>query len=120
MVLPLLAVFVFAAYRPREFARRFVPPASAQSLAAIRILACLVMLGYVLSSDLSSTARLPRELLVPMGLISLLGQVPGFSSFLSTAFALGCFQVATGVLLLLGAVGWRARVSMPLVLSCVS
>ncbi len=91
-----------------------MPPASAESLAAIRILACLVMLGYVLTSDLSSTARLPRELLVPMGLISLLGQVPGFSWFLSTAFVLGSFQVATGVLLLLGAVGWRARVTMPL------
>ena len=41
-------------------------------------------------------------------------QIYSALDILSTAFALGCFQVATGVLLLLGAVGWRARVSMPL------
>lgn len=114
LVVALIGAFTFAVFRPQEFAQRFVPPASAKSLAAIRILACLVMLGYVLASDLASTARLPRELLVPMGLLSLLGWIPGFSWLLSNSQALGVFQVATGSLLLLGALGWRARVTMPL------
>jgi len=74
----LLGAFTFALFPHHEFALRFVPPAKAESLAAIRILACLVMLGYVLASDLASTARLPRELLVPMGLLSLLDRLPGF------------------------------------------
>jgi hypothetical protein len=114
LAVALLGAFTYATFRPREFAQRFVPPAKAESLAAIRILACLVMLGYVLASDLPSTSRLPRELIVPMGSLSLLGQIPGFSWFLSNDPALGIFQVATGLLLLLGALGWRARITMPL------
>jgi hypothetical protein len=119
MALALLWALTHAALRPQAFRRRFVPDASPLALAGIRVWACLVLLVYVLVSDLPSTARLPRELLAVSGDgLSFLGAIPGLPRLLENEAALGGFQALTALALAAGAAGLFTRVTTPLAAVC--
>jgi hypothetical protein len=96
------------------FVERQVGAASPRALACIRIVVCSTLLASVLWEDLASSAELPAELIQPMGVMKLLHAVPGFAALSRSAPALGALQGATAVLLVLGVVGWRARIVLPL------
>ena len=103
-----------AALSSTTFVESRVGAASPRALACIRIVVCSILLASVLWEHLPSTAELPAEMIQPMGVMKLLHAVPGFSALSRSAAALGVFQAATAVLLLLGVIGWRARLVLPL------
>ncbi len=107
-VMPRIAAMLDA-YR-----RRFVPDVSPAVLGGIRAWSSLVLLGYVLTSDLSKTARLPPEMLVSAGAIDHLHRLPGFDAFLASESALALFSAFTAVALLLSALGLAGRWTTPL------
>lgn len=114
LALFLIWVFAQAALAPERFSR-FVPAATPCALGGIRAWTCLIMLSYVLTSDLARTARLPREMLVSMGLMSMLHRLPiAFGDFLASEAALRAFELFTIVALVLGAIGLFTRVTVPL------
>jgi hypothetical protein len=99
----------------QRFYTRFVPPASANNLAAIRILVFSLLLISALWEDLPSTVLLPAEMREPIGVVRLLYQLPiGFREFHSNLFALLGFQALTRLLLALGVVGLYTRLAVPL------
>jgi predicted DCC family thiol-disulfide oxidoreductase YuxK len=99
----------------RTFAGRYVSEATPESLAAIRILACVILLGSVLREDLASTALIPSELRQPMGVMGILYALPiGFRQFAASGAHLSAFKWLTALLLLLGCIGWGTRIVVPL------
>lgn len=96
------------------FFTRYVGEATPGTLGAIRMLVCFVLLMMTLAEDLSSTALFPREMIKRIGVLQLFYVVPGFQSFLVNETALLVFQIITASLLLLGALGWRTRIVIPL------
>ncbi|NBC18390.1 MAG: hypothetical protein GVY18_13855, partial [Bacteroidetes bacterium] len=113
-----LAVLAFAGWTallhsPR-LEDRFVGTATPGTIGAIRVLVCFVLLVSTLWEHLPSTAALPRELVHPMGVMTLLNLIPGFEAFTASPVALGIFQAMTATLLVLGMVGWRTRWVLPM------
>ena len=114
LALTLLWLFAQAALAPERF-NRFVPAATPAALGGIRAWTCLILLSYVLTSDLARTARLPREMLVPMGLMSVLHRLPiAFGDFLASESALRAFELFTIAALVAGAIGLFSRLTVPL------
>src|SRR5437870_4371597 len=115
VLLPAVFGLLLRAVRRPTFFGRYVGEATPESLAAIRILTCAVLLAHVAVEDVASTASLPRALIGPMGVLRLLYALPiGFERFLLSPAALSGFKAVTAGLLLAGAVGWKARATMPL------
>ncbi|MGE0639338.1 MAG: hypothetical protein AB7G12_06030 [Thermoanaerobaculia bacterium] len=101
--------------RGAGFAARFVPPASAGMLGAIRAWVSFVLLVSAVWEDLPSSALLPRAMWKPEGVLRLFDAAPiGFGSFLTAPFALALFQGVTIVLLVAALLGFRTRWSVPL------
>lgn len=115
MALALVWALAHAALKPELYRRRFVPDASPQALAGIRIWACAVMLWAVVRSDLAATARLPREMLaVGPDRTELLFRIPGFADLLTNEAALAGFRAAVLLAMAAAAVGFLTRVTIPL------
>ena len=113
-LVPILFFLLFRIVRRPEFFRN-VGEAAPESLAAIRILVCAILLGHVVVEDLPSSASLPRALIAPMGVLEVLYALPvGFRRFVASPEALAAFKAVTAGLLLAAAAGWRARVTLPL------
>jgi hypothetical protein len=101
------------------FMQRCVGEATPGTLGAIRLLTCSILLISTLWEDLASSAALPRALRRPMGLLEVLYALPiGFEQFVASASALTIFQWITALVLLLGAMGWRSRLTVPLGAGC--
>lgn len=97
------------------FFRRFVGEATPGSLGAIRVLTCAILLGDTLIRDLASSALLPSEMRLPMGLLQLFYALPiGFDQFLLSEASLWAFKWVTALTLFLGMIGWRTRLMIPL------
>ena len=104
------------ARRGSPWARRIVPPASATSLAGVRIWICTVALVSVLCEDVGSAAHLPESLPVATGLgvFALLRHAPGADALLASHAALTSLQLATIGGLVLGQLGLFTRLALPL------
>lgn len=99
----------------REYLNRLPGTASPATLGAIRILVCGILLANVLWEDLASAALFPRELLRPMGVLTLLwAWIPDMKVFVSSASALMVFKVWVVFILTAGIVGYRTRFVLPL------
>jgi len=84
------------------------------------MLACSILFVLVLGEDLASTASFPREMIEPTGIFmkSLYWLPIGFGQFVSNGAALRGSQWLTAVLLLLGAIGWKTRLVIPVAALC--
>ena len=111
-VIAVLGLFAYSLLTPR-YSQRLVQAASPESLGAIRILVCSLLFIMCVWEDLGSSTALPRGLIRPMGLLDIFYALPlGFEQFVASHTALAIFQWVTAVLLLMGAVGWRARLTV--------
>ncbi len=105
--------------RTDTFFRRCVGPATPGTLGAIRMWVCMLLLVNVLGERLFTIAWLPPELRQPMGVMTLLHQLPiGLNQFVVSEAGLRVFQGATELFLILGLVGWGTRLVMPLAAIC--
>jgi len=99
--------------------RRIVSEATPGTLGAIRMWTCSILLLTTLWEDLGSIAWLPAELRLPRGMLGYLYTLPiGFESLVTSEMSLRAFQLLTELLLILGLVGWRTRVVIPLGALC--
>lgn len=96
-------------------AERIVGMATAESLAAIRILICTILLVMTLwIEDVPSSALLPLAMQHSMGVLRYFYAIPGFASFVRSQAGLQVFEWGLALVLFLGAVGWRTRWVIPL------
>jgi len=101
------------------FFRRFVGEATPGSLGAIRMWTCAVLLLMTSLEDLASIALLPVETRNPKGMLEYFYRLPiGFERLVTSETSLGVFQLLTELLLVLGLVGWRTRIVIPLAAFC--
>lgn len=101
------------------FYERFVKAGTPLDLAAIRIFVLAWMTGSAIWENPASTAILPRELSTPLGVIGILYRLPiGFDLFAHNAVALAIFKWVTVALLLMGTIGYRTRLVLPLAAVC--
>jgi predicted DCC family thiol-disulfide oxidoreductase YuxK len=104
--------------RPTFF-RRFVGEATPGSLGAIRMWTCAVLLLMISLEDFGSIALLPVEARNPKGMLEYFYRLPiGFERFVTSETSLWAFQLLTELLLVLGLVGWRTRIVIPLAAFC--
>ncbi len=115
IALPPVFLALWAVVRRPGFYARFVGPATPAELGFIRVVTAAILCGHVLVEDLPSSARLPRALIAPMGVLQILRALPiGFDRFLADPVALLRFKLATAALLFLAAAGLATRVTVPL------
>jgi hypothetical protein len=101
------------------FFDRYVKDATPAQLAAIRILACAILLGSTLWENLASSALLPAELRQPMGVMRVFYALPfGLDRLVGDAGALAAFRSFTAFTLFFGMVGWATRLTIPLGALC--
>ena len=101
------------------FFYRFVGEATPGTLGAIRMWTCAVLLLMTFLEDFASIALLPVETRNPKGMLEYLYRLPiGFERFVTSETSLGAFQLLTELLLVLGLVGWRTRIVIPLAAFC--
>jgi predicted DCC family thiol-disulfide oxidoreductase YuxK len=101
------------------FFRRCVGEARPGTLGAIRMWTCTILLMTALYDDLGSIGLLPLDYHVDMGVMTVLHHLPiGYDRFLTSETDLRWFQRITEALLLLGAIGWRTRLVIPLCALC--
>ena len=98
-----------------RFSKRFVGEASAESLAAIRVISCIGLLVNVLwIIDIPSTAYLPEIMLQRTGMMHYLNSIPGFTEATRNVVVLTALKWITVLLSCLGIVGWKTRYVIPL------
>jgi predicted DCC family thiol-disulfide oxidoreductase YuxK len=103
----------------QAFFRKFVGEATPGSLGAIRMWTCAVLLLMTVLEDFPSIALLPLETRDPKGMLEYFYRLPiGFDQFVTSEKSLRAFQLLTEVLLVLGVVGWRTRIVIPLGAFC--
>src|SRR5262245_6637352 len=103
----------------RGFFARCVGAATPGTLGAIRMWTCVVLLITTWWDDLGSIGLLPLEYHGTLGIMKVLHDLPiGFDAFLTSPAGLTAFQRLTELLLLLGVLGWRTRVVIPLCALC--
>jgi hypothetical protein len=101
------------------FFQKYVKEATPESLGAIRIIVCFIQLIMTLwLEDLPSTALLPPELRSSMGVMQYFYNIPGFESFARNQTSLQLFEWLTALLLMLGMIGLRTRIVLPLGALC--
>jgi hypothetical protein len=105
------------------FFKKYVGKATPESLGIIRVITCTVLLIMTLwVEELPSIASLPEEIQQAFpdsgGMIQFFYMLPGFEKFVRSENCLLIFQWLTRLLLLLGAIGWRTRVVIPLATLC--
>ncbi len=119
LALAAIWLLLAAAISRRGFVDRYIGSATPETLAAIRILVCSTLLIGIVWEDLASTALLPWSMQHPTWLLSVFYWLPiGFDEFVRNPEALWVFDLLTALLLLLGIVGWRTRVVLPLAALC--
>src|SRR3989338_3455177 len=100
--------------RPKFF-DRMVGESTAGTLGAIRVLVCGRLFLMVVWENLVSLAAMPNELRQWMGVMEMFYRLPiGFERLVNNAGALGLLQAGTAILLFLGMIGWRTRLTVPL------
>ncbi|PWT80818.1 MAG: hypothetical protein C5B57_11615 [Blastocatellia bacterium] len=109
-----IGLVIVKALESRPFFEKFVGNARSGMLGAIRMWTCSILLVSTSLERIDTIALMPREMLRPMGLMTLIGRLPGFDHFLASGPALWAFQWITVILLLLGTLGWRTRLVIPL------
>jgi predicted DCC family thiol-disulfide oxidoreductase YuxK len=101
------------------FFRRFVGEATPGTLGAIRMWTCAVLLLMIFLEDLASIALMPVRNDQVQGLLEYFYRLPiGFDRFVKSETSLWAFQLLTELLLVLGLVGWRTRIVIPLAAFC--
>lgn len=101
------------------FSIRFVGPASAQSLAAMRVSCSLLLLAFTsdhMTAPLEETAKIPRWMCRPTGVIRVLYDQGALGDFLGDVHALRCLERLTRVTLGCVMVG----VGMPVASPCAA
>ena len=111
-IVALAVMLVHPRFR-ESFERGCIGPKTAIDLAWIRIVACGVLILYVLSEDLASQAALDRRWFDPPGYTAWLGRGV-FDWFLTSATRLHALTWALVALLVLGMAGVATRVTLPL------
>ncbi|MGH7340514.1 MAG: hypothetical protein ACREKH_08500, partial [Candidatus Rokuibacteriota bacterium] len=107
-------VLAWIVTRPNFF-RRSVGEATPGALGAIRALVLGRLLFMVLAEDLPALAAIPDSLRRPMGFIELLFALPlGLDQLARSPEALGVLRTTAVVLLFLGMIGFRTRLTVPL------
>jgi hypothetical protein len=109
----LTASVAFWAMTRRGFRERFVTGTTPGSLGFIRVLNSAILLFLTLSEDLAASALLPREMIVPYGIMDVLHALPGFERFQSSLVALQVFQWITAITLVCGMLGVWTRLTVP-------
>ncbi len=109
-----LALTAFAAVTTPWFYQRFVRGPGPRELATVRIVVASILLVNTLWEDLASTSLLPRGFIHPMGVVGFLYHLPGFGWLAGNGPALRVFQLVVTLLLAMAALGYRARLSVPL------
>lgn len=100
--------------RPRFF-NWAVGEATPGALGAIRALVCGRLFLMVVWEDLASLAAMPDSLRQWMGMVNIFYVLPiGFERLVDSADALRVLQAGTALMLFLGMIGWRARITVPL------
>jgi len=112
------AVLLRDARQGSRLARRIVVPASATSLAGIRIGTCAVTLISMLLEDPASTAKLPGFSSLPFGLgsMGIVQKLPGMASLLHSAPLLHALKALTVLALTAGMLGLCVRITLPVAL----
>lgn len=107
-------VVVIHSKNAKRFIGRNVGTATPGTLGAIRMVVCGILLANVLWEDLASTADLPVEMRVPLGVIKILHLLPiNFNGFLDSQILLTAWQWMTGAALFLAMIGLRTRIALP-------
>src|SRR5262245_5236762 len=101
------------------FFHRFVGEATPGTLGAIRMWTCAVLLLMIFLEDFASIALLPVEVRNPRGMLEYFYRLPiGFERFVTSEMSLRVFQLLTELLLVLGLVGWKTLIVIPLAAFC--
>src|SRR3989442_6665660 len=96
-LVPILFFLLFRIVRRPEFFRN-VGEAAPESLAAIRILVCTILLGHLVAEDPPSSASLPWALIAPMVVLEVLCTLPvDFRRFCASPEAVPAFQDVASV-----------------------
>ena len=108
--------FLWRALSSERFFRRMIVDTTAEQLAFIRVVVCLVALLMTSIENLPALADVPAGLGLPSppGLMSLLGSTDAYRWLVSSRAGLGALQLLIVALLLAGAFGWRTRFALPL------
>jgi len=115
----LLGLVLFVVINSPTFFRKFVGEATPGTLGAIRALTCGILLLWTVTEDLPSIAWLPVEARQPLGVMRWLYALPfGFDRLVASETGLHVFQLLTEFLLLLGMIGYRTRLVIPLGAVC--
>jgi len=115
LVGPLCAGAVFLVMSSSWFARRIVNVATPGTLGALRTFVCVLAMCLALRADLVSVATMSATSRTSMGLMDPLFAAPtGLSQVVRSEAALRVMHVATALMLLIAAVGYRTRWSLAL------
>jgi len=119
-VVVLVTVWLLAAVvGSAAFFYRSVGEATPGALGAIRMWTCAVHLLMTFLEDFSSVALLPVETRNPRGILEYFYRLPiGFERFVTSETSLRALQLLAELVLVLGLVGWRTRVVIPLAAFC--
>lgn len=102
-----------------SYYKRFIGPATPESLGMIRIIACISLIVMALwFEDMPRSALLPVSMRSNMGIMQFFYFIPGFELFVRSEGALKVFEWLTVLVLFLGMIGWRTRVVIPLGAFC--
>src|SRR5262249_49783012 len=103
----------------RSVLSRIVGEATPGSLGAIRMWTCAILFLTTALEDLGSIALLPVEVRQSRGVLGYLYNLPiGLEGLVTSEMSLRSLQLLTELFLLLGLVGWRTRVVIPLGAFC--
>lgn len=101
------------------FFKKYVREATPESLGAIRIIVCTILLIMTLwIEDVPSSALLPAQMRHSMGIMQFFYSLPGFESFVRSQTSLQIFEWLTALILFLGIIGWQTRIVIPLGAFC--
>jgi len=92
-----------------KYIHAFIPPASGESLALIRIITALLALAYIFKSEFLRTISLPKELIINLGLLEPLRSIPGFDFIVTNPSVLIAIYISSLVSLFFVMIGWRTK-----------
>src|SRR5688572_18090133 len=96
------------------FRQRFVGTATPGALGAVRAVVCSIALVLVVWEALPSAAQIPIRLRDRMGMLELFYRLPiDFRGFVASATCLSALKWTTAAVLLLGAIGFAPRLTVP-------
>lgn len=109
-----LGLTIWVITKPTLF-RKYVGKATPESLGVIRVIVCGVVLAQTLWEDYASSALLPIEMRLPMGMLQLFYALPiGFDRLVSSEMGLQILKWLTVLFVFLGMIGWWTRFVLPL------